>query len=1105
MRIDELTTGESVIVRLDLPRTDPDRFGSGNEIRLIFGQGVESGLGVQLKGEVFAAAAADNESRGNLTRLSADGGGVIAYVAGNATNGGAARLTVEVRHFAQYAHWAGSVDVGVDDQIVREVARHIRVSPRDTEAVMEWLSDEFLVVPSASEASASEALARAVLITRSADGEATTGAFRMVGRTAAADIMRAGAKLLLHRFVRRSRPGIERRALVEAGWRFSDSTAAAAFDEDAKPLLDSVVSSADSYLSLWRTYNDLAWTGVVRAASDLGFVSYSSRVSLPDGTWRFRVSGAEVDNWLADVAELVDEEIEASDEPPPELLVPVEDATLSDAGTAGSAFMGEVVVVRISDRVIELRPEEDDDREPPDQGVLHHAFGGDRKRLDRRDRAWRSIASGSSAIRHIGLLIEGEPAPVARVGRRHKPMSPSARRLFTGDPTPIQLEAISIALNTPDLALIQGPPGTGKTQVIAAIEARLAEVEEDSASVGRSTLLTSFQHDAVEHALSRTEVFGLPAVKIGQRRRGGSGGRDQIDRWRRERAEAIREELEQRPESVLRSILRSVRAQQHAYLVRPTADPETMAMLREVDEITREVLRSSAATFLDETVAEMERALVARAAHDPADNRAVLAIRNLRVTAESFADDGPIRAEQARLRLDPLRLLAVEDLSLLTEAAGVSSDRPTADLLDCLARLRDRLLDELSVADDGRSVPVVNRRVVDALRVVESDLQAQLEQSSGGADAVLEEFLAVLEHDPEEVERAVRSYTTVLAATCQQSVSRAMSDWKDGTIRFTNVIVDEAARANPLDLMIPLSAAERRVVLVGDHRQLPHILEPDIERELERSAKQETQDALRTSLFERLFRSLGTLQAVDGIPRVITLDTQFRMHPALGEFVSRTFYGSVGALKPGRPASDFVHGLAQYGEGVAVWLDVPVTSGFELGGRSKRRRAEAERIAEDVEQLLIKRPDLSVGVISFYTAQVNELWRALMARGLAEEHDKGFRVAPGYAELLDEGGHYVDRLRVGTVDAFQGLEFDVVFLSAVRCNDFASSSANELRRKYGHLQLENRLCVAMSRQRRLLVVVGDAAMFDGQPEAHAVPGLAAFRLLCEGSDGSILR
>lgn len=61
---------------------------------------------------------------------------------------------------------------------------------------------------------------------------------------------------------------------------------------------------------------------------------------------------------------------------------------------------------------------------------------------------------------------------------------------------------------------------------------------------------------------------------------------------------------------------------------------------------------------------------------------------------------------------------------------------------------------------------------------------------------------------------------------------------------FESVIIDEAARANPLDLFIPMAKAERRIILVGDHRQLPHILEDDVEKELTKSTF-DTQDALK--------------------------------------------------------------------------------------------------------------------------------------------------------------------------------------------------------------------------------------------------------------------
>ena len=119
-----------------------------------------------------------------------------------------------------------------------------------------------------------------------------------------------------------------------------------------------------------------------------------------------------------------------------------------------------------------------------------------------------------------------------------------------------------------------------------------------------------------------------------------------------------------------------------------------------------------------------------------------------------------------------------------------------------------------------------------------------------------------------------------------------MADAKGGddTV-FRTVIVDEAARSNPLDLLIPMACAKWRIVLVGDHRQLPHLLEPDVEREIRRVGPQEeTRTALRQSLFEKLFIELREREKTDGVRRTVTLDTQYRMHPLLGQFVSEQFY-----------------------------------------------------------------------------------------------------------------------------------------------------------------------------------------------------------------------
>ena len=129
--------------------------------------------------------------------------------------------------------------------------------------------------------------------------------------------------------------------------------------------------------------------------------------------------------------------------------------------------------------------------------------------------------------------------------------------------------------------------------------------------------------------------------------------------------------------------------------------------------------------------------------------------------------------------------------------------------------------------------------------------------------------------------------------------------------------------------------------------------------------------------------------------------------------------------------------------------------------------------------------ELSFGVISFYKAQADQIRRQLS--GLTK----------------DDG-----RLRIGTVDSFQGMEFDVVFLSMVRTasgkfEPKPGDREGQARRLFGHLCLYNRLNVAMSRQKKLLVIAGDADLLQGDLAAEFVPGLVDFLDLCR-SEGAVL-
>jgi hypothetical protein len=1010
-------------------------------------------------------------------------------------------VLVQVHEFPARYDWPDPVDIGVDDKLVEQVRQKLGRSVTAAEAT-QWLNDRFLLL-------ADDGTARVFLSGSPTPETDQSGAFRLHGRGYAVDVAKGrDDKLLATRVVEAKRGSSpdERRpvVLVLGRIRFCDATIAGAFRGAARTQLDQLVEQAGSYLNVWKEYNKLERESVLRRARTLGWLRYSKRLLQGDGRWRFFVEDSkQLETALQVLRNAEDVDLEAAQNPPPELQQATDDAaTATDDSAARSQrsriFVGSFSGAEPQRRTIDLQPPIDsDDREPPGSGVLFLSVSGDRKRLERREHAQSMIASAECPMPQLGLLLEGSAVPERR-RKTEDALSVAARAVFGGEPTARQVEALRLALNTPDIALIQGPPGTGKTKTIAALEARLAELSEDD--LAGQTLLTSYQHDAVENAASRTLVFGLPAIKVG-RKRGTTDQSDGFDRWRRERADAVRADLSTLPERPVTEVLRKVRTLAAAYVASPLTADESLRVVREVQDLCGSYVTPALNDRLDVLRQELSRSPQIDDAEDDDRALALKAVRGLRTDPIAFGDDGPRNAGRARLRLQRLGLYDEGKHRVLSEAAEWSSDDAPSFLSE-LKALQDGLIDLLS-AEKPVGAPMVHSDLESLLPEIVDALYTKARESAGGEDAVLYEYLNDLENDIDAVRDAVRNYTVVLAATCQQSVGFQMSQAKGEDTVFANVIVDEAARANPLDLFIPMSRAERRIILVGDHRQLPHILEPDIESQLEQSVSDATTAALRRSLFERLFQAMKEREAKDGIKRTVTLDKQYRMHPVLGSFVSDTFYAPYGEgfESPRRP-EEFVHDLPGYAGRVAAWVDMPLSRGREHGGQSKRRAVEAEWIAKEVERLATARRDLSFGVISFYSAQADEVLLAMEKQGMSERLDDGsYRVKDAWRETRSGDGRLIERLRVGTADAFQGKEFDVVFLSMTRANDLPVSDERSLRRKFGHLMLENRLCVAMSRQQRLLVVVGDSAMLRGEAAEKALPGLVAFRELCGGKHG----
>ena len=311
--------------------------------------------------------------------------------------------------------------------------------------------------------------------------------------------------------------------LVHGLLKFSNWTETGEISKIVQGQLAKLNSAESTYLKKWDEFGDREGDILLKKARKLGMLHYTSFVAERDGTLRLTLDTKPVEEWTnVSAVEIVDgkplylvnDGMTFSDYIN-HILPPGLDPEEFKKKTGNRVCKVEGVIREAKELILS-----GEENLPSQQGYLVMSLAGDLAQIKRRVSARRRISEGRSANPSLRLLIEdaGEPL-LLRPPRKVNALTPFVKRkIFSKNPpTEKQAEAIRIALNTPDIALIQGPPGTGKTTVITAILERLNE-ESDKTNVraGR-VLLTGFQHDAVENMISRMSINSLPVPKFGKR------------------------------------------------------------------------------------------------------------------------------------------------------------------------------------------------------------------------------------------------------------------------------------------------------------------------------------------------------------------------------------------------------------------------------------------------------------------------------------------------------------------------------------------------------------------------------------------------------------
>lgn len=301
--------------------------------------------------------------------------------------------------------------------------------------------------------------------------------------------------------------------------------------------------------------------------------------------------------------------------------------------------------------------------------------------------------------------------------------------------------------------------------------------------------------------------------------------------------------------------------------------------------------------------------------------------------------------------------------------------------------------------------------------------------------------------------RARLAHAPVVAATAATWASDTY-DAADEALRFDVAIIDEASQLTVPALLGPLRFA-RRFILVGDERQLPPLVMSEAAAER----------GLKRSLFMRLLDAHGERASV-------ALRAQYRMHPDICAFPSRTFYdGALVAAGEAREAllDTAVDASSPYWNMLRpdhplVFVDTP--SGDEREHTGKVSVAQARVALKLVRELLeLGVQAREIGVIAPFRAQVSAIRQQLE------------RLSPG--NVTDE-----ERVVVDTVDRFQGGERRVMLLS------FGGRAVSQTR-GLAFLADPNRLNVALTRAQRKLILIGERAWLRQEPLLAELIGFCA--------------
>ncbi|GAA0992997.1 hypothetical protein GCM10009555_082940 [Acrocarpospora macrocephala] len=680
------------------------------------------------------------------------------------------------------------------------------------------------------------------------------------------------------------------------------------------------------------------------------------------------------------------------------------------------AFAGDKLLVR-SSRSREAWTPAETSRMPDGKIKVRTAadLNGENAQLRQDETAgWATVAERlESAGRADGLVnlttagwIVGQGRP--RIGHCATPQD-YIREYGSRQLNPGQRRAIEQALGS-ELTFIWGPPGTGKTDVVSC-------VVEGCYRQGMRVLFVAPTKVAVDQALERIcdLLSGEEAFDAGLVQRAG--------------------EIE------LASLAGKFGEQ---------IDPAKIALR----------LSASLTAQLDQARTSLEAARRDLARHDEAENLR-RELTDLCTRRDAAARDAILLHERIQAAQATLAKTEYEIREIGTPS-GLFAKKKQAKL-DHLGRLHWELSSGLAALqqqlDGALRARQQNGDEADRLQPKVTAAFDRLRGIPGrgplreAADR-LQEQVTALESELQKIAEVVRRNCQVMGTTVAKAVqSRRLLDSVDV------VIIDEAGMVNTPSAWCAAGLATRRVVVAGDFRQLPAVTKSPGDRKASAQDREHARLWMDRDPFTTagLVDQAGTARRDD--PRMVCLDTQYRMRPAICEIVNTVAYPD-SPLRTGRGDAGRLPASALL-DGPLILVD---TTPRRLPNENRANGHKTNTVHEAVIHELIRglqfdqvlparkstgtRPTDLMAVISPYKDQVRALRDSLTYRFGAE-----------YDGLVD------------TVHRFQGSQRPLVIIDTV------AGAGDKVGYFYDQVGLSSSTCrllnVALSRAQDHLIVVAD--------------------------------